>query len=285
MAKKVFQGGRLTNFNRRLDKLKENKSTFSVVSGGMTKKILYKNDDDTIRSKEVFFGYKGNNNLKGAYMVNLVKKEIDEYIQEGYPIPENKINPTLVLYNLSMIKKLTEEDPKRDVCCIDINSCYFQTAYNLGYITQETFKKGWESRKVNKIGFLASIGSLNKKNLISEYKNGNLVNQYYDMETYNKYSPFYWAIINEVFRLMSDIAVNLKDDFFMWLTDCAYINKDRKEEVERYLEANNYEHKNFVAEFVKFDGRKVYWYDHSKGVEKHIHIHKRCGFDPSTLTD
>ena len=59
MAKKVFQGGRLTNFNRRLDKLKENRSTFSVVSGGMTKKILYKNDDDTIRSKEVFSGTRG----------------------------------------------------------------------------------------------------------------------------------------------------------------------------------------------------------------------------------
>jgi hypothetical protein len=285
MAKKTFQCGRLSNYAKKFERLKDEKATFSVVSGGMTKKILFKNGGSSVQRKEVYFGYKGNNNLKGAHLVNIVKKDIDEYIQEGYPIPEVTMKPTLILYNLNMINQLCEENPKSDVCAIDLNSCYFQTAYNLGFITEETYNKAWNSRKVNKIGMLASIGCLNKKNLITEYIDGEMVSQSFDEDTYNKYSPFYWAIINEVYRIMVEVAVHLKDDFYMWLTDCAFIKKERKEDVERFFEANNYQHKNFLVEFRKFDGNKIHWFDYSKNVDKYVHIHKRCGFDPSALID
>lgn len=287
MAKKNFLGGRLTQYQSSLNSLKEGGATFKVISGGQTRKIVHSDSSGEVLKKTTFYGYGDADNLRGVHIVRMVKKDIDNYIEEGYPIPETKFKPNLTLYNLNRIKQLSEakDSEKEMVYCIDINSCYFQTAYNLGFITKELYEKAWKDRKINKIGLLASIGSLNKKNVIYDYENGVLVNKSYDLETYNRYSPFYWAIIKEVYSLMLDISHNLKDDFYMWLTDCAYIKMSRAEEVKEYLKMNGYDYKHFFVEFNGIDNQTIRWYDYGKGTQKYIHYHKRLGFDPSVLTD
>ena len=37
---------------------------------------------------------------------------------------------------------------------IDINACFFRTAFNLGFISEDLYKIVWEKRKKNKLGLL-----------------------------------------------------------------------------------------------------------------------------------
>mgnify|MGYP003344444472 CR=1 FL=1 len=78
---------------------------------------------------------------------------------------------------------------------IDINACYWTTAYQLGYISESLFNRGLDTCK--KAGLLISIGCLNKRPTIKRYENGKLTSTYYDEISYAKYSPFYWNIIKK----------------------------------------------------------------------------------------
>lgn len=280
--KKSYRGGNLEKSQELIRKMRENKCSFTVVSGGQSKKILFQNKGETYK-KKTYYGNAKSEHLPGVFMCSIVKKDIDSYIKNGNPIPQFKDKPSLLLYNFKEIEKICEADKTHLSYAIDINSCYFQTAYNLGFISKKTFDRGWKDRDIYKYGILASIGTLNKKEVIEKYVDGELVSTDYEEENYNKYSPFYWAIINEVNKIMNQIAELLGDDFYMWLTDCAVFKRGREKDVESFLDENNYSYKNFRIEYEKIDKRKIYWYDYSKAKSKYVNYHKRCGFEPDLI--
>ena len=280
--KKSYRGGNLEKSQELITKMKDSGCNFTVVSGGQSKKILFQKKGETYK-KKTYYGNNKTEHLPGVFMCNVVKKDIDAYIKNGSPIPTYKDKPSLLLYNFKEIENLCDGDKTELSYAIDINSCYFQTAYNLGFITKKTFDRGWKDRDIYKYGILASIGTLNKKEVIEEYVEGKLVSRKYEEENYNKYSPFYWAVINEVYKTMNQIAELLGDDFYMWLTDCAVFKKGREKEVEDFLDKNNYSYKNFRIEYEKIDKRKIYWYDYSKAKSKYVNYHKRCGFEPDLI--
>ena len=223
----TIRGGYLNRFSVDINKLQNNKSDFQVVSSGLTRKIIF-NKKDKVQNKRLYFGHQKSDILPGVHMVNSVRRNIDAYIESGKPILKIKYRPKLVLYNFMQIQKAINNSPRDLTNAIDINACYFKTAYNLGFINENLYKKGWEKRKENKLGLLASIGSLNKHETIETYKNGKLKTTDTNWEYKNKYSPFYWAIINYVAEVMMEIAHSLGDNFYMWLTDCVYVDRDNK---------------------------------------------------------
>lgn len=262
--------------------MKENKCDFTVVSGGQSKKILFQNNGETYKKKS-YYGNKNEEHLEGVFMCNMVKKDINREIKDESQPPPPVEKPSLLLYNFKEIEKICNSEKSELSYAIDINSCYFQTAYNLGFISQKTFNRGWKDRARYKYGILAAIGTLNKREVIEEYVDGELISREYETENYNKYSPFYWAIINEVNRVMMEVSFALGDDFYMWLTDCAVFKRGREEDVERILKANNYSFKSFRIEYEKIDKRKIFWYDYGKGKTKYVNYHKRCGFEPDLI--
>tara|TARA_R110000764_G_scaffold32_2_gene135 strand:+ start:227 stop:1108 length:882 start_codon:yes stop_codon:yes gene_type:complete len=264
----TIRGGYLNRFETDLNKLQNNKTNFQVVSSGLTRKIIFNQKED--KSKRLYFGHQKSDILPGVHMVNAVRRNIDNYIESGKPIPKLEYRPKLVLYNFMEIEKAINKNPRDLTNAIDINACYFKTAYNLGFINEDLYKKGWEKRKENKLGLLASIGSLNKHETIETYKNGKLKTTDTNWEYKNKYSPFYWAIINKVAEVMMEIAHALGENFYMWLTDCVYVDRDKKKIATDILDKYGYDYKSFYIEFTDLRGRQLNWYDFKANEEKYI---------------
>tara|TARA_R110001606_G_scaffold397937_1_gene575777 strand:+ start:2930 stop:3811 length:882 start_codon:yes stop_codon:yes gene_type:complete len=264
----TIRGGYLNRFETDLNKLQDNKTNFQVVSSGLTRKIIFNQKED--KSKRLYFGHQKSDILPGVHMVNAVRRNIDNYIESGKPIPKLEYRPKLVLYNFMEIEKAINKNPRDLTNAIDINACYFKTAYNLGFINEDLYKKGWEKRKENKLGLLASIGSLNKHETIETYKNGKLKTTDTNWEYKNKYSPFYWAIINKVAEVMMEIAHALGENFYMWLTDCVYVDRDKKKIATDILDKYGYDYKSFYIEFTDLRGRQLNWYDFKANEEKYI---------------
>ncbi len=264
----TVRGGYLNRFETDLNKLQDNKTSFQVVSSGLTRKIIFDQKDD--KSKRLYFGHQKSDILPGVHMVNAVRRNIDNYIESKQPIPKIKYRPKLVLYNFMQIENAINRNPSELTNAIDINACYFKTAYNLGFINEDLYKKGWEKRKENKLGLLASIGSLNKHETIETYKNGKLQSTDTNWEYKNKYSPFYWAIINYVAEVMMEIAHALGDSFYMWLTDCVCVDRDKKKIATEILDKHGYDYKSFYIEFTGLKARQLEWYDFKANEEKYI---------------
>ena len=264
----TIRGGYLNRFETDLNKLQNNRTNFQVVSSGLTRKIIFNQKED--KSKRLYFGHQKSDILPGVHMVNAVRRNIDKYIESGKPIPKLEYRPKLVLYNFMEIEKAINKNPRDLTNAIDINACYFKTAYNLGFINEDLYKKGWEKRKENKLGLLASIGSLNKHETIETYKSGKLKTTDTNWEYKNKYSPFYWAIINKVAEVMMEIAHALGENFYMWLTDCVYVDRDKKKIATDILDKYGYDYKSFYIEFTDLRGRQLNWYDFKANEEKYI---------------
>lgn len=268
------RSGYLDNFDFDLQKLKDTKGDFTVVSSGLTRKIIFKEEYDDTPFKRLYFGNSNKDNLPGVHMVSAVRNSIDSYIKKGGKIPKTKYMPKLILYNFEQIHKIVSYNKKTkeplSTYAIDVNACFFKTAYNLGYFTDELYTKAWKRRKDWKYGLLASIGSLNKHETIDTYERGKLKESKLNTDYIDRYSPFYWSVINYVAEVMMEIATTLQDDFYMWLTDCVYLNESRKKDVEKILNKHNYEHKDFFIQFTGLDERMVRWYDFKADEDKFI---------------
>ena len=278
------RSGYLDNFDYDLKQLKDNKGDFTVVSSGLTRKIIFQEEYDESPFKRLYFGNSNKDNLPGVHMVSAVRKNIDLFIEKGGKIPKIEYMPKLILYNFEQINKISLKNKdskiKESTYAIDINACFFKTAYNLGYFTEELYNKAWKKRKEWKFGLLASIGSLNKHEIIDTYKEGVLVDSDINSEYIDTYSPFYWSVINYVADVMMEISHELGDDFYMWLTDCVYLNEDRKEIIEKILDKHNYEYKDFYILFKDLDERVVRWYDFKAKDDKFINHNVFLNYTP-----
>ena len=60
---------------------------------------------------------------------------------------------------------------------------------------------------------------------------------------------------------MMRVYEELGEDFYMWLTDCAFVHPDKTKAVEKIFKEEGYPYKIYKAEFTYFDGLQVNWYD------------------------
>ena len=276
----TIRGGYLNRFADDISKLQKSKANFQVVSSGLTRKIIFLKNNK-VTNKRLYFGHKKDDILPGVHMVNAVRKNIDSYIDKGGITPIIKYKPKLVLYNFKQIEKAVNKNPREMIYAIDINACYFRTAFNLGFISENAYKKGWEKRKEHKLGLLASIGSLNKHETIEVYKNGKPTETLTNWEYKNKYSPFYWAIINYVAEVMMEIAHALGYNFYMWLTDCVYVDRKHKKVVTDILDKYNYDYKGFYIEFTNLKAKSLGWYDYKANEDKYINHNVLLNYTPN----
>lgn len=264
--RKTFEGGNLKQFNKSLERQIENRSDFKIVSSGLSRTIVF---DSGLKFR--YFSNSHKDNIKGSYFVNLVRKQVDKFIESDSDMPNYTERINAQSFNIDGIRKAIENDVK--VECIDLNSCYWTTAYNLGFIDKRLFNKGIESG--HKQGLVVSIGALNKLPLIESYTKGSIVSRKYDYDFNNRYSPFYWSIITKVRDVMMEVYEALGDDLYMWLTDCAFVNSSRKDEVVSIFEKHMYKYKSYESKFTKLSKLKVNWIDMSKEKNKEISIANR----------
>ncbi len=268
--KVLFSGG-LKSYERKLKSFTDNKMNFKVVSYGETRKMMFRGLSFN------YFGAKGNKKLKAGFLVGMVIRDINSYIkraaEEGLPMPA-KIEgqkPMLIYSNPNNIRYYGLH---RTVKAIDVNYCFWKAAFKLGYITERTFLIGLREEKLYKDSRLVAIGVLNKLQTLTEFKLGVAQKPIPNLEYYNKYSPFYWSIISEVNELFYQVRKCLGGDLFMWLTDCAFINPDGREEVIKIMDGMGYSWKEYDVAFEDVTDRQIQWWN-EEGKKKAISYNNR----------
>lgn len=239
----------------------KSKSDFIVVSYGSTKKIVY--GTNTF----LFSGVKGEKKPLGVHLISLVKKDIDKLIDSDSEykipkIPEKKPHLTFIHH------RHLEYYGKQEALAIDINHCYWRTALLLGFVSEETYKKGIDKPQY-KDGRLIAIGTLGKIITVRKYKAGIKVEEYIDDRDYLKYGGFFWAVISRIHNMMLELYSVLKEDFLMFLTDCVFIDPRRKNDAIKVMEKHGYQTKEYSLSFTDITEKKVAWLT-DKGEHKHI---------------
>ena len=268
MAKSSYDRGSLETYRDTLSKYILNKESFQTYSSGMSRRIVLPNG-----AKLKYFGSeKTDCRIEGAFMVNMVRKEIDRYA-ETYGVPELVKATDVQLFNLPLIEKVLSGKKRKPVMGIDINACYWKTALKLGYISESLYQRGLDTCK--KQGLLIAIGCLNKKPLIKTYQEGKLIDTYFDLKSHAKYSPFYWNIIKHTHDLMLKSFVRFHSNWYMYLTDCLFVDIPFAKDAQKFFRENDYATKIHQVEFLNFDGKRLKWYDFKEHREKEIHAQGR----------
>lgn len=197
---------------------------------------------------------------KGHHLNRLFMKDINEYIEKNKDnMPRWDNNYKEQMFNLNAI----ETHLNMPLVMIDINDCYWRTAYLLGYISEKTYIKG-KKRKDWKIGRNACIGSLIKTRTIQGYTNGKLdLTKRRVVRTPVEYHYIRNHIIGSVYKMFHDLYEQMGDSFCMYLTDCLVTTNDKKREVEEFFRHNKYSVKSKPIEFTGIDriNKRIDWYD------------------------
>lgn len=265
--KNVFVGGTLDRYDKRLKYYVENQATFEVRKYGLTRRISFPDSKVTWK----FFGThsgRGKQFVDGSWFASMVRKEIDAYIEE-HGVVAMRDKPDIQQFDMEAIRGSIGQRVK----AIDINSCHWTTAYQLGFMSAHTFARGIKSGK--KKGLLVSIGSLNKLEQVEVYEKGVMSHTYFDHEKHAIYSPFYWAVICRVRDVMMELYQQLQGDLFMWLTDCAFVRPERAEEVRQFLSDKGYKTKEYDIDFIEVTKSKVVWFDPKSPHNKFVGYHGR----------
>jgi hypothetical protein len=266
MAKSSLFLGNLSSFEKALTRFNEQGAEFKVVSSGMSRKIVAQNS-----KKLSYFGRKENNDyIDGAFLAPMVMREINAYIEKN-GVPAIKGMPDVQQFNFDAIDRVLGKSVA--ISSIDINSCYWNTARMLGYISEKLYQRGMNGCK--KKGLLVAIGCLNKLPQIDYYKDGQHIKTDYDYETNEKYAPFYWNIIYHTYELMMRSYELFGDKFYMWLTDCVFVDTECLTEAEKFFEEAGYKTKTNTIDFQRYEGRRLIWYDFKAGREKGIYSSSR----------
>ena len=253
-SKASFNSGDLEKYRTALAYAQKSKQSFQIVSTGLSRKILMPNG-----YKLNYFGRKGTNNLvEGAFLVMMVKREIDAYIEKNGTPPQ--VEPTQVqTFNFTAIREVLS-GKRKPIVGVDINACYWFVAHKLGYISDTLFERGLNTKK--KKGLLIAIGCLNKLPMIKTYKDGECISTDFDTAYHQTYSPFYWNIIYHTHQLMIDSFKVFGDDWYMFLTDCLFVSIDRIKDAQEFLKERGFHYKNHTIEFKTYDAKNITWFDY-----------------------
>jgi hypothetical protein len=240
--------GSVDKFDNYLKAYENAKSSFTVVSYGSTKKIIYG------KHTFLFSGLKGQKKPKGMHLIGMVKRDVDKLIkQDKIPqIPAKK--PYLTFIHHRHLEFYGEGE---EALAIDINHCYWRTAFLLGFIE----------------GSLIAIGTLGKVLTIRKYKDGIKNQEFVDDKEYKKYGGFFWEVILKINELMLELWQVLKEDFLMFLTDCVVVDPKKKDVATAIMEKHGYSTKSYKLIFTDIEHNKVAWIT-DKGEKKQI-VHNR----------
>jgi len=274
MRKKNLFQGTIEKFKVQFPTILEKSRDFTIVASGMSRKVVLKNGS-VLR----YFGSKNHQSkVDGAFIVQMVQREINTHI-DTKGIPEHiKIND-VQNFNLKQIEKIVNK--KVPIMGIDINACYWNVAYKLGYISEKLYKRGLDD--CSKQGLLIAIGCLAKRPLIRIYKDGALVENKFDDITYLRYSPFYWNIIRYTYEMMVESYKILGNDWYMFLTDCIFVDVDKMKVAQKFLSDCGFQYKNHLIEYTSYDGYRLDWFDYKDKKTKQMYVYGRDINDTCSL--
>jgi len=267
MRKVNLQQGTIEKFKEQFPTIIEGSRDFTLVASGMSRKVIL-NNGSVLR----YFGTsKQDCKIDGAFIVMMVQREIDAYIEKN-GIPEFQEVHDVQNFNLKKIKQVVGK--KFPLMGIDINACYWNVAHKLGYISDELYERGIS--KVSKMGLLIAIGCLAKRPVHKVFKDGKCISTHFDDVTYLRYAPFYWNIIRYTYDLMIESFKVIGDDWwYMFLTDCIFVDLEKMKVAQKFLSDLGFKYKNHLIEYTAYDGYRLDWFDFKHKEKKQMYVFGR----------
>lgn len=259
----------IEEFRLRRTFLMKSGHSFTVLTRGGEKRIVFPDG-----SEEKFRGGGSleESKLDGRHLIVQLRRQIDQYLKINKP-PLAAPTQEQQMWNLELIKA----NEGKIVKAVDINSCYWYLAYNLGYMSDQCFEKAIERREDWKRAMLYSIGCLNRRDAVETIENGKRVGGIeVDNDFLERYSPFYWSIIQEARTIMYETFDLIgKDHWYMWITDCVVFDPEYLEDVRRLFNLRDLEYKEFDVKILGIEDGKVNWYDYLKDKPKSMAVGQR----------
>lgn len=225
---------------------------FEYITSGSVTRIIY-------NGKEFIYLDVKTSSGRGHHLNKMFMKDINNYIDKGGNIPHWDNSYREQMFNVDAIEK----NLNKQLIMIDINDCYWRTAYLLGYISKATYIKG-RKRKEWKVGRNACIGSLCKTTIKQGYTNGKVdATKRQVVRAPLQYQLIRNHIIGYVFTMFNELFELMGNNFFMFLTDCLVTNYENKKKVEEYFTQKGYRVKSKPIEFtgVNRQDKRIDWYD------------------------
>lgn len=223
-----------------------------------------------------YFDDSGENKQNGFHICNMVKRDVTKWLEEHpeFNYHAHMKNYTEQIFNLDKIEK----NKGKKMIGIDINSCYFNTIFNIGYITPKTFKLGNKKVEEWKLGRNASVGSLAKIETICAYEKGRRTKKIVigEGETKDdllsrKRQAVRHHVIGCVYKMFVELIDDvLKGDFYMFLTDCIYTDEKNLKKVQKFFKEKKYttKYRHYIINNLNREKRMVSWQDVEKQKEK-----------------
>lgn len=235
--------------------LLDTRSDFQLVTYGSVERMIYGGKEFVYFDKEDVSG-------KGHHLNLLFRKDVESWLEKNAEtMPKWDNNYKEQMFNLNAIESHLGEP----LVMVDINDCYWRTAYLLGYITEQTYVKGLK-RKEWKIGRNACIGGLARTSVIIDYVDGKVksrrvVRPQAELQFVRNH------IIGHIHSIFNRLFNQMGNSFFMFLTDCLVTTYQHLKYVEDELKGCGYKVKNKPIEFTGVDraNRKVSWVDFTGG--------------------
>jgi hypothetical protein len=259
----------MKKYHRYLADFINSKETFKVVYDGSS--ISIKWNDKSWR----FINYGGVNG-NGYHLCKFVYNDVKDYISKN----PDAIKPNISTYNIDLeLQKANFNGLKahlgKQIYCVDVNDCYWDTAYKMGFISKSTYLRGLK-RKEWKTGRNASIGGLSKVVVETTFIDG-IRSDISRVKPEVDLSPIRNAIVNKVHDAFLVILKQLNDNWLMYFTDCIYVPLEKITEVREYFSSIGYQTKvsTYNLDIVDEDKNIVYWHDYQKNKAKSFRFSER----------
>lgn len=258
----------IKNYKRYLNDFIRYTDKFRVLHDGST--ILIEYQDKSWR----FIDYGGVSG-RGFHLSKFVRQDVKDFVKKN---PNSKylkkINDNIDLEIQKANKVALKKYLGKQIYCVDVNDCYWETAHILGFISKSTYQRGLKDKKW-KTGRNASLGSLSKVIVASDYVNG-IRQEPIIIEDENDLSPIRDSVVRKVHGIFMELLGKLKDDWIMYFTDCVYVPFEKIKEVEDFFDKNGYSVKVSTYQLDKFDeSGNVCWHDYQKNKAKIFSFNQR----------
>ena len=194
--------------------------------------------------KRYQYGPENHGGVKGAHLSKMVRDDVDQLvtIKQDDPFYTHLDAPSVYVNQANLDATIGQY-----VCQIDMKNCYWKTALSEGIITKSTYLKGLR-KKEWKVGRNASIGSLDKKKVITYYRNGEEVDsERVLMPRHCRYAR------QKVLQTVNAMAMGVIHDvckegeFMMFVTDCFFVKPTAVQRVRDYLNEHGYDYTEATA--------------------------------------
>jgi hypothetical protein len=179
-----------------------------------------------------------NNHIQGIHIVKALKDHLDKKFKIKHPdydfnIPERFQNRDA---NLEVLKK-----NKGAVCiAIDIEDCYWDTMYNLGYISHLFWIDCLEKDEW-KIGRNIAVGSLRKTLTTTHFKGKEFLGiEENKRELYPGGTGITNHVYNYVWSLIEEIKILYPESYCMFYVDCIWVVNMNGMDIVKYFRNKHY---------------------------------------------